>query len=98
MIVVPVTHDGIHLATIDAARLPASLLDEVAEERWAWRKPHMVDVAVKRLVHSEDELRHAANLQGLQNSLSRRPAEARSGAIARRSVSGRTRENQPRTE
>ena len=59
MIVVPVTHDLIHLATVDTARLPLSLLDEVAEERGAWRKRHMVDVAVQGLVHSEYEFSHA---------------------------------------
>jgi len=32
MIVVPVPHDLIHVATVDTARLPLSLLDEVAEE------------------------------------------------------------------
>src|SRR6478736_6212042 len=58
VIVVPVTHDLIHLATVDTARLPLSLLDEVAEERGAWRKRHMVDVAVQGLVHSEHELSH----------------------------------------
>lgn len=58
MIVVPVTHDLIHLATIHTARLPLSLLDEVAEECAAWRKCHMVDVAVQGLVHSEHELSH----------------------------------------
>src|SRR5947207_13365204 len=46
MIVIPVTHDLIHLATVDTARLPLSLLDEVAEERGAWHKRYMVDVAV----------------------------------------------------
>ena len=59
MIVVPVTHDLIHQATVDTARLPLRLLDEVAEERGAWRKLHMVDVAVQGLVHSEHELGHA---------------------------------------
>src|SRR5207244_12077731 len=58
VIVLPVTHDLIHLATVDTARLPLSLLDEVAEERGAWRKRHMVDVAVQGLVHSEHELSH----------------------------------------
>src|SRR5215468_8436462 len=58
MIVVPVTHDLIHLATVHTARLPLSLLDEVAEERGAWRKRHMIDVAVQGLVHSEHELSH----------------------------------------
>src|SRR5512144_882480 len=58
MIVVPVTHDLIHLATVDTSRLPLSLLDEVAEERGAWRKRHMVDVTVQGLVHSEHELSH----------------------------------------
>ena len=33
MIVVPITHDLIHVTTVDTARLPLSLLDEVAEER-----------------------------------------------------------------
>src|SRR5690348_4512514 len=56
MIVVPVTHDLIHSPTVDTARLPLSLPDEVTEERGAWRKCHMVDVAVQRLVHSEHEL------------------------------------------
>src|SRR5262249_62427752 len=58
MIVVPVTHDLIHLATVHTARLPLSLLDEVAEKRGAWRKRRMIDVAVQGLVHSEHELSH----------------------------------------
>src|SRR4026208_891754 len=33
MIVVPVTHDLVHLAAVDTPRLVLSLLDEVAEER-----------------------------------------------------------------
>src|SRR6185369_198531 len=41
MIVVPVTHDLVHVATVDAARLTLSLLDEVAEERGAWRERRM---------------------------------------------------------
>src|SRR5512144_2205427 len=61
MIVVPVTHDLIHLATVDTARLPLSLLDEVAEERGAWRKRRMVDVTVQGLVHSEHELSHTTS-------------------------------------
>ena len=35
-----------------------SLLDEVAEERGAWRKRSMVNVSVKGLVHSEHDLSH----------------------------------------
>src|SRR5581483_6260558 len=59
MIVIPVTHGLIRLATVDTARLQLSLLDEVAEERGAcWPKPHMVDVAVQGLVHSEHEFSH----------------------------------------
>jgi hypothetical protein len=37
MIVVPVPHDLVHLTPVHAARLPPSFLDEVAEERGAWR-------------------------------------------------------------
>src|ERR1700752_673234 len=62
MIVVPVAHDLVHLAAVDTARLALSLLDEVAEERGAWRKRHVVDVAVQGLVHSEHELGHATSL------------------------------------
>ena len=40
------------------ALLPLRLLDEVAEERGAWRRCRMVDVAVEGLVHSEHELCH----------------------------------------
>src|SRR5918995_156804 len=58
MIGIPVTHDLIHLATVHTAGLPLSLFDEVAEERGAWRKRHMIDVAVQGLVHSEHELSH----------------------------------------
>jgi len=61
MIVIPVTHDLIHLATVDTARLPLSLLDEVTEERRAWSKRHVVDVAIQGLVHSEYELSHTAS-------------------------------------
>jgi hypothetical protein len=66
MIVVPVTHDLIHFAAVQTARLPLSLLDEVAEERGAWGKGHMVDVAVQGLVHSEHELSqtHLLSLRG----------------------------------
>src|SRR5262249_37085269 len=49
MIVVPVSHDLIHLATVDAARLPPSFLDEVAEECGTWPKRHVVGVAVQGL-------------------------------------------------
>src|SRR5262249_5544203 len=73
MIVVPVTHDLIHLATVHTARLPLSLLDEVAEERGAWRKRHMVDVAVQGLVHSEHELSHTHFLS-LHGTSARFPA------------------------
>src|SRR5262245_13962901 len=59
MVVVPVAHDLIHLTTVDAARLPLSLFDEVAEQRGAWRKRRVVDVSVQGLVHSEHEPRHA---------------------------------------
>src|SRR4051794_10389797 len=56
MIVVPITHDLIHLAAVHTACLSLNLLDEVAEERGAWRKRRMVDVAVQGLVHCEHEL------------------------------------------
>src|SRR3990172_4554860 len=58
MFVVPVTHDLIHLATVDAARFPLTLLYQIVEERGAWCKRHMIDVAVQGLVHSEHELSH----------------------------------------
>src|SRR5579884_4531094 len=71
MIVIPVMHSLIHVATVDTARQQLSLLDEVAEERGAWRpKPHMINVAVQGLVHSEHEFSHstsflhAAHLRG----------------------------------
>jgi hypothetical protein len=34
----------------------------MTEERGAWRKRRVIDVAVQSLVHAKDELRHAANL------------------------------------
>ncbi|EGE58975.1 hypothetical protein RHECNPAF_2530050 [Rhizobium etli CNPAF512] len=59
MIVIPVTHDLIHLATVHAARLPPRRLDEVTEERGARPERRMIDIAVQGLVHSEHELGHA---------------------------------------
>jgi hypothetical protein len=59
MIVVPIAHDLVHLATVHTAGLALSLLDEVAEQRGAWRKRQVVDVAVQGLVHSEHELSHS---------------------------------------
>src|SRR4029450_6992302 len=44
MIVVPITHDLIHLAAVHTACLSLSLLDEVAEERGAWRERRTGDV------------------------------------------------------
>jgi hypothetical protein len=46
MIFVPKTHDLIPAATIHAAGQAAHFLDEVTEECGAWRKFHIVDVAV----------------------------------------------------
>ena len=45
-------------ATVHTARLPPSLLDEVAEESRARRKRRVVDVAVQGLVHSETSFGH----------------------------------------
>ncbi len=70
MIVVPVSHDFVHFAAVDAAGLPLSFLDEMAEEDGPWRKAHMVDVTVQRLVHSKDELRHASISRGYPANLS----------------------------
>ena len=60
MILVPIAHDLVQAASVNAARLVARLLDEVTEKHGAWRKRHVVDVAVQGLVHSKDELGHAA--------------------------------------
>src|SRR4029453_12450878 len=76
MILVPITHDLIEAATVHAARLVARLLDEVTEERGAWRKRHVVDIAVQGLVHSEDELCHSSPSQVLQKSSSHCDARA----------------------
>jgi len=65
--------DLVHAATVHTAGQAAHLLNEVTKERGAWRKRHVVDVAVQRLVHSKDELRHPTKSPSevLQNSLSR---------------------------
>ena len=74
-----------HPARPDAAHV----LYEVTKERGT--RPHfqVVDVAVQGLVHSEDELRHAAESppQGIQKSLRRHYARVRVGTkTARRFV------------
>src|SRR5215471_13289160 len=57
-VIVPIPHHLVHPAAVYAADQAANLLDEVTKERGAWRKRHVVDVAVQRLVHAKDELRH----------------------------------------
>jgi hypothetical protein len=66
----------VHAATVHTAGQAADLLDEVLEKRGVWRKFLVVDIAVQRLVQSEDELRHATKSLSkvLQDSLSRRYA------------------------
>jgi len=74
MVFVPIAHDLVQAATVHAAGQAAHVLYPVTKERGTWRKFLVVDMAVEGLVHSEDELRHAAKspYQVLQNSLSRR--------------------------
>src|SRR5262245_20694727 len=60
MIVVPVTHGLIHLATVHTARLRLNLLNEVVKERGAWCSHTVkIDVAVEGLIHSEHEFSHS---------------------------------------
>jgi hypothetical protein len=46
IVLVPVAHDLVHAAPVDAAREAALVLDPVAEERGARRHRVMVDIAV----------------------------------------------------
>src|SRR4051794_12790273 len=55
---VPIAHHLVHAATVHTAGQAANLFDEVTKELGAWRKRRVVDVAVQRLVHAKDELRH----------------------------------------
>src|SRR4029077_4162891 len=75
---VPIAHDLVQGATVHTAGQAAHLLGEVMKQRRTRRKFQVVDVAVQGLVHSEDELRHAAKSPSkvLQDSLSRRYALA----------------------
>jgi hypothetical protein len=47
MVLVPVVHDLVHVAAVDAAHLSLGLVDEMAEERGVWLKRHVVDIAVQ---------------------------------------------------
>ena len=71
LVIVPIPHDLVEAATVHAAGRVTHLLDEVTEEHGVWPHFLVVDVAVQGLVHSEDELRHAAKSprQGVQISL-----------------------------
>ncbi|MDH6233283.1 hypothetical protein M2281_003894 [Mesorhizobium soli] len=46
---------------LHAAGQATHVPDEVAEEREAWLKRHMIEVAVQGLVHSEPELGQATS-------------------------------------
>src|SRR5262245_56785262 len=69
-VIVPITHDLVHAATVHGARQAARLLHEVTGERGTgWPNSHVVDVAVEGLVQSIHELCHATKppSQVLQN-------------------------------
>src|SRR5207253_3764505 len=62
-IFVPITHDLVHVATVDDSRQATHQLDEVSEGRGRRRpKLHVVDVAIEGLAQSVDKFCHAANL------------------------------------
>src|SRR5262249_31275571 len=57
---IPIAHNLVQAATVDAPRPPAQLIYEVAKKRRPRRRKFlMIDVATKGLVHPEDELGHA---------------------------------------
>src|SRR5262249_29977081 len=56
---VPIAHELVDAPAVKAAGLAASLLDEVTKEHGTRWKALVIDVAVQRHVHTEDELRHA---------------------------------------
>ena len=62
MVVVPTAHDLVGAAAIHAARQTARLLGPMPKEHGIWRKclVVVVDIAVQRLVHCDEELCHAA--------------------------------------
>src|SRR5262245_42920504 len=69
-VIVPITHDLVHAATVHCARQAARLVHEVTGERGTgWPNSHVVDVAVEGLVQSIHELCHATKprSQVLQN-------------------------------
>src|SRR5262249_5844631 len=69
-VIVPITHDLVHAATVQYARQAARPLHEVTGERGTgWPDSHVVDVAVEGLVQSIHELCHATKppSQILQN-------------------------------
>src|SRR5262245_48521089 len=71
-IIVPITHDLVHAATVHGARQAARLLHEVTGERGTgWPNSHVVDVAVEGLVQSIHELCHATkpSIPGSSESL-----------------------------
>jgi hypothetical protein len=58
MVVVPIAHDLVQAAAVHTASQAAHLLYPVTKEHGIRRKCLMVDVAVQRLIHSEDDPRH----------------------------------------
>jgi hypothetical protein len=61
VLVIPVAHDLVHDATIHTAGLALGLLDEVAEECGTGGERHVIDVAIKGLIHAEHEFGHATS-------------------------------------
>src|SRR5690349_2503040 len=54
LVFVPVAHDLVHAAAVDAAGQLAHVLNPMTEERGTGGEPLVVDVTVERYVHSED--------------------------------------------
>src|SRR5260370_362968 len=78
---VPIAHHLVHAAAVHHAGQAAHMLYEMTKEPGLWRHDLMIDVAVERLVQSEDELRHGARPppQGFQIDLGPRDLKATSG-------------------
>ncbi len=82
LVVIPVAHDLVHRAAVDAARRPLRRLDEVAEQLRARLEGRVIDVAIEGLVQAVHDLRHA-HLPSPSHARALPPAHALSPAVAR---------------
>src|SRR6185437_5641225 len=77
LVIVPIAHDPVHPAAINAAGKAPRLLDEMPEQHGTRPERRLIHITVERLVHAKNELGHRDfSAERFEDSPSRRSRKA----------------------